>query len=298
MRETPVREAVGSAVGTRTVRVFLVDDHEVVRCGVADMLAHAGEIEVVGEAATAAQAIARIRAVRPDVVVIDVRLPDGDGPSVCRELRATLAPPPAFLFFTSYADHAPLFAAVDAGAAGFLLKEVSRLALTMNLMLDRLQDGSDRQRAFVADASHELQSPLTAMRTQLEVGLADGAHDWPGTARLLLCDTDEMERLVRDLLFLARTHDGSPAHRADLLDLDRPLGKTVELVAERKGTDPTDVMVVVLDRPRHEEGIAEIVEAGGDAQRALVGGVGDRAVRRHGKHPVARSEDGRGWSRR
>ena len=93
------------------------------------MLGHAGDIEIVGEAATAAQALARIRAVRPDVVVLDVRLPDGDGPSVCRELRTTLVPAPAFLFFTSYTDHAALFAAVDAGAAGFLLKEVNRLGL-------------------------------------------------------------------------------------------------------------------------------------------------------------------------
>ena len=126
MKETPVVRAVA---GSRTVRVFLVDDHEVVRRGLVEMLGNAGDIEVVGEAATAAQALARIRAVRPDVVVLDVRLPDGDGPSVCRELRATLAPPPAFLFFTSYTDDAPLFAAVDAGASGFLLKEVSGLGL-------------------------------------------------------------------------------------------------------------------------------------------------------------------------
>jgi DNA-binding NarL/FixJ family response regulator len=124
-----VREPAGNPAGARTVRVFLVDDHEVVRRGLVEMLGHEGDIEVVGEAATAAQAVARIRAVRPDVVVLDVRLPDGDGPSVCRELRAALAPPPAFLFFTSYVDHEPLFAAVDAGASGFLLKEVGRLAL-------------------------------------------------------------------------------------------------------------------------------------------------------------------------
>lgn len=165
MRETPVREAVGGAVGTRTVRVFLVDDHEVVRCGVADMLAHAGEIEVVGEAATAAQAIARIRAVRPDVVVIDVRLPDGDGPSVCRELRATLAPPPAFLFFTSYADHAPLFAAVDAGAAGFLLKEVSRLALVEGV------------RRVAAGGSMLDPRLMPAVLERLRHGRPDTAHD-------------------------------------------------------------------------------------------------------------------------
>jgi len=165
MRETPVRETGGSVAGARTVRVFLVDDHEVVRCGLVEMLGHAGDIEVVGEAATAAQALARIRAVRPDVVVLDVRLPDGDGPSVCRELRATLVPPPAFLFFTSYTDHEPLFAAVDAGASGFLLKEVGRLALVEGVrrvaaggsMLDpRLMPAVlERLRHGRPDAAHE-----------------------------------------------------------------------------------------------------------------------------------------------
>jgi DNA-binding NarL/FixJ family response regulator len=113
----------------RPVRVFLVDDHEVVRCGLVEMLAHAPDIAVVGEAATAGQAVARIRAVRPDVVLLDVRLPDGDGPSVCRELRAVIVPPPACLFLTSYTDDEALFEAVEAGAAGFLLKEVGRLDL-------------------------------------------------------------------------------------------------------------------------------------------------------------------------
>ena len=88
--------------------------------------------------------------------------------------------------------------------------EMSRLAVTMNEMLARLQDGSRRQRDFVADASHELQSPVTALRAQLEVGLAEEGTDWPATARRLLVDADEMERLVRDLLFLARTHGVQP----------------------------------------------------------------------------------------
>ena len=83
--------------------------------------------------------------------------------------------------------------------------EVARLAVTMNEMLDRLEDASRRQRDFVADASHELQSPITALRTQLEVALEHPGDEWPELARRLLSDTDEMERLVRDLLFLARS---------------------------------------------------------------------------------------------
>ena len=98
--------------------------------------------------------------------------------------------------------------------------EVGRLALTMNEMLVRLEDASRRQRDFVADASHELQSPVTALRTQLEVSLATGEDDWPAAARRMLGDTDQMERLVRDLLFLARTTGDPAPHQRSLLDLD------------------------------------------------------------------------------
>ncbi len=97
--------------------------------------------------------------------------------------------------------------------------EVSRLAGTMNAMLDRLAEAAQRQRAFVADASHEMQSPLTALRTQLETGLAAESPDWPGIARLMLADAEALERLTSNLLYLARTSEsGSPRH--DLVDLD------------------------------------------------------------------------------
>lgn len=100
--------------------------------------------------------------------------------------------------------------------------EIARLARTMNEMLSRLESSSARQRAFVADASHELQSPLTTFRTQLEVALAGpGAADWRATARELLQDTQAMERLVRDLLFLAREDAVGAVRRPDeLVDLD------------------------------------------------------------------------------
>lgn len=98
--------------------------------------------------------------------------------------------------------------------------EVGRLAVTMNGMLERLQEGSRRQRDFVADASHELQSPLTALRTQLETALAGHGDAWPDAARPLLADTAEMERLVHDLLYLARVSDASVPRSRRLLDLD------------------------------------------------------------------------------
>lgn len=105
------------------IRVFLLDDHEVVRVGVRELLESDGDIEVVGEASTAAEALARVPAVRPDVAVLDVRLPDGDGVSVCRELRSQF-PDLACLMLTSFADDEALFNAVLAGAAGYVLKQV------------------------------------------------------------------------------------------------------------------------------------------------------------------------------
>jgi two-component system, NarL family, response regulator DevR len=106
-----------------TIRVFLLDDHEVVRRGVRDLLESEGDIEVVGEASTAAEAVARVPAVRPDVAVLDVRLPDGDGVTVCRDLRSQL-PELACLMLTSFADDEALFDAILAGAAGYVLKQV------------------------------------------------------------------------------------------------------------------------------------------------------------------------------
>ncbi|RPF20519.1 response regulator [Myceligenerans xiligouense] len=105
------------------IRVFLLDDHEVVRRGVAALLTSEPDIEVIGEAGTASQALARVPALRPDVAVLDVRLPDGDGVQVCRTLRAQL-PDLACLMFTSFADDDALFDAVMAGAAGYVLKQV------------------------------------------------------------------------------------------------------------------------------------------------------------------------------
>ncbi|MBA2716473.1 MAG: HAMP domain-containing protein, partial [Propionibacteriales bacterium] len=99
--------------------------------------------------------------------------------------------------------------------------EVGRLAATMNQMLDRLESASQRQREFVADASHELQSPLAAFRTELEVALTyPGSADWPAVASHLLCDSEQMERLVRDLLFLALERDSRPSREISPLDLD------------------------------------------------------------------------------
>ena len=109
--------------GTVTVRVFLLDDHEVVRRGVRELLEAEDDLEVVGEAGTAEEAYARIPATKPNVAILDVRLPDGDGVEVCRELRSK-HPEIACLMLTSFADDEALFSAIMAGAAGYVLKQV------------------------------------------------------------------------------------------------------------------------------------------------------------------------------
>src|SRR6201990_1060179 len=106
------------------IRVFLLDDHEVVRHGLRALLESAGDIVVVGESGLAAEATARIPALRADVAVLDARLPDGSGIEVCRAVRA-VAPDVRALILTSYDDDEALFAAIMAGASGYVLKEIA-----------------------------------------------------------------------------------------------------------------------------------------------------------------------------
>ena len=110
------------------IRVLLVDDHDVVREGLRALLRRSPEIEISGEAATAASAVAEAERLKPDVVVLDVRLPDGNGVEVCRDIRAN-RPETKVLMLTSYADDEALFASIMAGAAGYLLKETRAAAL-------------------------------------------------------------------------------------------------------------------------------------------------------------------------
>ncbi|MBB4984245.1 response regulator [Streptomyces nymphaeiformis] len=141
-------------------RVFLVDDHEVVRRGLRDLINDEPDLEVVGEASTAEQALARGHALRPDVAVLDVRLPDGDGISVCRELRSRM-PELACLMLTSFDDEDALLDAIMAGAAGYVLKQIKgsdlvsavRTVATGQSMLDP---------ATTARLMHSLRDPEAA----------------------------------------------------------------------------------------------------------------------------------------
>lgn len=112
-----------AAAAQQRISVFLLDDHEIVRRGVKDLLEAEPGITVVGEAGTAESALARIPALKPDVAVLDVRLPDGDGVSVCRDIRSRM-PEVACLMLTSFGDDEALFDAIMAGAAGYVLKQI------------------------------------------------------------------------------------------------------------------------------------------------------------------------------
>jgi DNA-binding NarL/FixJ family response regulator len=114
---------MNDAPATSQVGVFLLDDHEIVRRGVKELLEAEPDITVVGEAGTAESALARIPALRPNVAILDIRLPDGDGVSVCREIRSMM-PEVACLMLTSFGNDEALFDAIMAGAAGYVLKQI------------------------------------------------------------------------------------------------------------------------------------------------------------------------------
>ncbi|BFP53918.1 response regulator [Streptomyces fimicarius] len=162
------------------ITVFLLDDHEVVRRGVHELLASEPDIEVVGEAGTAADALVRIPATRPDVAVLDVRLPDGSGVEVCREVRSQDENIKC-LMLTSYADDEALFDAIMAGASGYVLK-----AIRGNELLNAVRDVA---------AGKSLLDPVATARV-LE-RLRDGGN---GRGDDKLAGLTEQERKILDLI--------------------------------------------------------------------------------------------------
>lgn len=168
---SPALNASASKPDPKKIRVFLVDDHEVVRRGVMEMLNSEPDIEVVGEAATVSQALVRALALQPNVAVLDVKLPDGSGVEVCRQLRAKI-PNIACLMLTSFADDDALVEAIVAGAAGYILKQVRGNELvkavrtvatgeslldpiTTTKLLDRLRADATRKDPFAGLSEQE-----------------------------------------------------------------------------------------------------------------------------------------------
>lgn len=168
-------------------RVFLLDDHEVVRRGVRELLEAEEDMVIVGEAGTAEEALSRIPATTPDVAVLDVRLPDGDGIEVCREIRSK-HPEITCIMLTSFADDEALYAAIMAGAAGYVLKQVrgsdlvegirrvgageSLLDPTMTMrLLERLRHrGDDDELADLTDQERKILDLIVEGLTNRQIG--------------------------------------------------------------------------------------------------------------------------------
>ena len=167
-----------------TIRVFLLDDHEIVRTGLRSLLESTDELEVVGEAGTVAEALARIPALRPDVAILDVRLPDGSGVEVCRDIRAQM-PETACIMLTSYADDEALFASIMAGSSGYVLKQVGG-----NSLVDDVRR--------VAGGESLLDPALT---DRVLRRLRDGPEEEP-----LLASLTRQERRILDLIAEGKTN--------------------------------------------------------------------------------------------
>lgn len=149
---------------TQGIRVLLVDDHEVIRVGLRTVLGQTQDVTVVGEAGTMAEAILQTQRLKPDVILMDVRLPDGSGIDACREILGLL-PETRIIFLTSYADDDSVLAAVLAGAHGYVLKEIDSPALL--------------------EAIHSVakgQSILDSSVTERALRWLRGLHDLPATA--------------------------------------------------------------------------------------------------------------------
>jgi len=171
-----------------TIKVFLLDDHEVVRRGLRELLESTGDIEVVGESGLAAEATARIPALRPDVAILDGRLPDGSGIDVCRDIRS-VDPSINALILTSYDDDEALFAAILAGASGYVLKQINghdlidtvhRVAAGQSLIdpaltarvLDRVRNGAPSQPelADLTEREREILGLIAEGMTNRQIG--------------------------------------------------------------------------------------------------------------------------------
>jgi two-component system, NarL family, response regulator DevR len=179
----------------KPIRVFLLDDHEVVRRGLKDLLEADGDIVIVGESGLAQEAARRIPALRPDVAVLDGRLPDGSGIDVCREVRSA-HPEIAALILTSYDDDEALFSAIMAGAAGYVLKQirgndlvdaVRRVAAGQSLLdpavtarvLDRLRAGPEEDKAL---------APLTDQERRILELIGEGLTNRQIAERMFLAE--------------------------------------------------------------------------------------------------------------
>lgn len=213
-------------------RVFLLDDHELVRSGLRQLIDAEDDLEVVGEAATAGEARRRIPALRPDVAVLDARLPDGSGIEVCRDVRA-IDPTIRALVLTSYDDDEALFAAIVAGAAGYVLKDIRSSDLVRGIrtvaaggslldptttahVLERLRNGPQEDRRLAG---------LTGQERRILELIADGLSNREIGAQLHLAEKtvkNYVSSLLAKLGMQRRTQAAVFAATLDHRPDDRP----------------------------------------------------------------------------
>jgi DNA-binding NarL/FixJ family response regulator len=194
-QETIVNDPAVDGTHSEPITVFLLDDHEIVRRGVKDMLEAEGDIQVIGEAGTASSALARIPALRPRVAVLDVRLPDGDGVSVCREIRSRL-PEVACLMLTSFGDEDALLDAIMAGAAGYVLKQIRgsdlvgavRTVATGQSMLDPRAASQLMARLRGQSAKHDPLAGLTPQERRILELIGEGLTNRQIGERMFLAE--------------------------------------------------------------------------------------------------------------
>lgn len=185
------------------LKVFLLDDHELLRHGVRSLLENEPDMTVIGEAATVAEAKSQIPVLKPDVAILDIRLPDGNGIEVCRYARTGLTPPPACLMLTSYADDNALYRAIFAGAAGYLLKGEPAAELIKAVRMvgsgDTLLDYGMAMRKMGLDLRSDPIAGLTYREQDVLSLLTDGMASWQ-IARRLHIRTSTVDQHVGSIL--------------------------------------------------------------------------------------------------
>ncbi|HWE90499.1 MAG TPA: response regulator transcription factor [Pseudonocardiaceae bacterium] len=216
------------------ISVYLLDDHELVRRGLRRLLEAERDIRVVGEGDSARQALTDIPALRPDVAVLDIRLSDGEGITVCREIQSLVDPPPRCLMLTSYSDDRALFGAIMAGAAGYLLKQVS---------------GTDLVSAVrtVAGGGSLLDPQVTTMVLNRIRGVTGSAHprfdelsERERSVLDLIADGMTNRQIARELCLAEKTVKNYVSSTLHKLGLERRAEAAVYATRVRRQDDRTD----------------------------------------------------------
>jgi two-component system, NarL family, response regulator DevR len=219
----------------KPIGVFVLDDQEIVRLGVRGLLEAEPDIRVIGEAGTASAALAEIWALRPDVAVLDVRLPDGDGVSVCREVRSRM-PEVACLMFTAFSDDQALLNSILAGAAGYLLKQVPgpdlvgavRMASSGRSLLPRRAASATMTRLLGASGDADPLAGLTRHERNVLMLIGEGLTNREIGERLLIAEKTVknyvstmfrklgIEQRTAAAAYVARTHNRLQVERRRL----------------------------------------------------------------------------------